>query len=122
MSQTHPLRDAVVAQCLEMPGAERTHPFGDDTLVLKVGGRMFALVDSTDRHGVTLKADPGRAASLVATYTQVTPGYHLDKRHWISVSLADPLPEGLLADLVEESYELVVGGLPRRLRPVPPVR
>lgn len=108
----------VLDRCLTLPGSEPSHPFGEQTLVLKVGGRMFALLD--DERGVTLKADPGRAAHLVARHPQVTPGYHLDKRHWITVSLADPLPDGLLDDLVEESYELVVGLLPRRLRPVPP--
>lgn len=114
------VREDVVARCLALAGAHPEQPFGDDTLVIEVGGKMFALVDLTDRRGVTLKADPGRAAHLVARHPQVTPGYHMDKRHWITVTLDEPLPGGLLDDLVEESYELVVSALPRRLRPVPP--
>ena len=113
-------QDALVDRCLELPGSQPTYPFGEETLVLKVGGKMFALVDLTGRHGISLKADPHRAAHLVARHPQVTPGYHLDKRHWITVALPDPLPDGLLDDLIEESYELVVAGLPKRLRPVDP--
>lgn len=114
------VHEPLVEHCLTLPGSQPTYPFGEDTLVLKVGGRMFALFDLTGRRGVTLKADPDRGADLVGRHAQVTPGYHLDKRHWVTVALDPPLPDGLLEDLLEESYELVVAGLPRRLRPVPP--
>ena len=111
--------------CSAMPAAELCHPFGDDTAVFKVVGKMFALVDLRDSRGsVTLKADPGLAAALVRQHPQVSPGYHMDKRHWITIELDDaaapPLPEGLVEDLVEDSYGLVVARLPVRLRPPGP--
>ena len=114
------MQEQLVERCLALAGSQPTYPFGEDALVLKVGGKMFALVDLTGRRGVTLKADPHLAAHLVAQHPQITPGYHMDKRHWITVALDEPLPDGLLDDLVEDSYDLVVAGLPRRLRPVPP--
>ena len=94
--------------------------------MFKVGRKMFALVDLAGAHGrVTVKADPGHAAALVARHPQVTPGYYMNKRHWITVDLADtakpPLPVGLLDELLDDSYALVAGALPARLRPVPPV-
>lgn len=94
--------------------------------MFKVGGKMFALVDLTGEHGrVTVKADPGYAAALVEQQQQqITPGYYVNKRHWITVDLADAtcatLPTGLVEELLEDSYELVVAGLPARLRPLPP--
>lgn len=103
-------------------------PFGESTAVFKVGAKMFALVDLTGDDGrVTVKADPGYAAALVERHVQVTPGYYMNKRHWITISLhgarvrdgVAPLPDGLIKELLEDSYALVVAGLPVRLRPDP---
>lgn len=114
-------REQVLAGCAARPEALVSHPFGEDTAVFKVGGRTFALVDLGAGHGsVTLKADPGYAATLVQQHRHVTPGYHMDKRRWVTVDLAGgpgALPVGLVTELVEESYDLVVSGLPVRLRP-----
>jgi len=115
----------VLGRCRAVPAAHSSYPFGEDTAVFKVGGQMFALVDLTGEHGrVTVKADPGYAAALVARHRQVTPGYYMNKRHWITIDLADttsaPLPASLVNELLEDSYDLVVAGLPARLRPTPP--
>lgn len=112
--------DDLLTRCLELPGSEQSQPFGEDSVVVKVGGKIFAILDVSGQRGISLKAEPTRAAHLVAQHDAITPGYHLNKRHWITVSLTESLPEGLVDDLVEESYELVVEGLPKRLRPVPP--
>lgn len=117
-------RGQVLERCRALPAAHLSCPFGEDAAVFKVSGKMFALVDLTSEHGrVTVKADPGYAAALVVRHQQVTPGYHMNKRHWITIDLGDataPLPTGLVNELLEDSYQLVVAGLPARLRPIPP--
>jgi predicted DNA-binding protein (MmcQ/YjbR family) len=119
-----PLRRAqVLDQCRRLPGAREEYPFGDDTAVFKVGGKIFALVSLADEPGsVSLKCDPGYAALLREQYPAVTPGYHLAKRHWNTVRLDGSVPADELRAWVEESYELVVAGLPRARRDALPRR
>jgi predicted DNA-binding protein (MmcQ/YjbR family) len=110
-------RDDVLALCLSLPGAVEDYPFGDGVAVMKVGGRMFALVALGPGPGVVnLKCDPARALDLRAAYDGIRPGYHQDKRHWNSVDLDGSVEDGLLRELVEDSYDLVVDRLPNRLR------
>lgn len=119
-------RAQVLQRCHALPATELSHPFGVDTAVFKVGAKMFALVDLASEHGrVTVKADPEDAASLVKRHHQTTPGYYMNKRHWITVDLDDALapslPADLLDELVDDSYSLVVASLGARLRPTAPV-
>ena len=94
------------------PGAEETYPFGPEALVFKVLSKMFALVSQDEEPArVNLKCDPVDGANLVGQYESVTPGYHMNKKHWITVSLTGDLPDDLLADLARGSYERVVRGL-----------
>ena len=106
-------RDAVLARCRSLPGATEGYPFGEGALVFKVGGKMFAIVGATS---VSLKCDPSYAVAVREEYAAVTAGYHLDKRHWNTVELDGSVPPELLADWIEDSYELVVAGLPRARR------
>lgn len=111
-------REHVLEVCTALAGAALGHPFGDGTAVFPVGGKMFALVGLDDEPGrLTVTCEPGYAAALVAEHEAVVAGYHMDKRHWITVTLADSPPVELVDELVAESHELVVAGLPRRLRP-----
>ncbi len=107
--------DALRDLCLSFRGAEETFPFGFDTSVFKVAGKMFALsrlvADPPLR--VSLKCEPQLAEQLRATHDAVVPGYHLNKRHWNTVVLDGSLPERMVAELIEDSYDLVVSGLPR---------
>jgi predicted DNA-binding protein (MmcQ/YjbR family) len=101
--------------CLALPFAEKTHPFGPEPDVYKVGGKMFAIASPTGG-GITLKCDPEYAAILVGQHEDIEPGYHTDKRHWITVDPTGTLDDGLIEDLIAESYHLVVAGLPKKVR------
>jgi predicted DNA-binding protein (MmcQ/YjbR family) len=103
--------------CLDFHGSAETFPFGPRTSVFKVAGKMFAL-SQLDGHPlrVSVKCEPLLAEQLRATYRAVLPGYHLDKRHWNTVVIDDSLPEQMLREMVEDSYDLVVSRLPRARR------
>jgi predicted DNA-binding protein (MmcQ/YjbR family) len=110
-------RDDVLAICLGLPGAEETYPFGEDVAVIKVGGKMFALVAlSGEPASVNLKCDPAWALELREAYTGVRPGYHQDKRHWNTVALDGSVEDDVLRGLILDSYDLVVAGLTRSVR------
>jgi predicted DNA-binding protein (MmcQ/YjbR family) len=110
-------RDWVIAACGAKPGAVEDYPFGDEVAVFKVAGKMFALVPLGEAPGsVSLKCDPGLAASLRDRYAGVTPGYHLNKRHWNTVTLDGSVPGEELLELIDHSYDLVVARLTRAQR------
>jgi len=119
-----PLFDAARSRAAELPGTDKTFPFDGhnaDIEVWKVRGKVFAMLT---RGVVTLKADPFEAEMLRHTHAWITPGWHMNKRHWISVAdgvlNAEGAGDQFLADLVTDSYLLVVAGLPRAQRPVDP--
>jgi len=109
--------DALKAACLDLNGAEETFPFDLETSVFKVGGKMFALsaLDSTTL-SVSLKCEPELAVRLREQYPEITGGWHLNKRHWNTVRLSGELPDRLVLDMIEDSYDLVVSSLPREQR------
>ena len=99
------------AYCLAKPGAEETFPFGPDTLVFKVRGKMFALTNLENFEGVNLKVDPEYGAELRERYDFVIPAFHMNKKHWITVQIRNGVPVQLLRQLIDQSYNLVVSGL-----------
>jgi predicted DNA-binding protein (MmcQ/YjbR family) len=103
--------------CLGFPGAFEDFPFGPEHSVFKVAGKLFAISAlEADPLQVSLKCEPDLAVRLRATYPAIAPGYHLNKRHWNTVTLDGSLPEQMVRDLIEDSYDLVVSGLPRRVQ------
>jgi predicted DNA-binding protein (MmcQ/YjbR family) len=105
------------ARLAAFPGAVLEHPFGPIPNVYKVGRKMFAIV--FDHDGVlriSLKCDPFLAEVLREAHPAVKPGYHANKRHWNTVWLDEPLPEDVLWNMIEASYELVRGALPKAKR------
>lgn len=107
-------RDALERYLASLPGAEETWPFGPGALVFKVMGKMFALVSRDEEPArVNLKCDPVDGANLAGRYASITPGYHMNKKHWITVTLTGEVPEELLMDLARDSYDLVVRRLSR---------
>jgi predicted DNA-binding protein (MmcQ/YjbR family) len=102
---------------LAKPGAVATYPFGPQPLVVKVGGKMFALVSEDLRPlDVSLKCDPAHAQFLRDTFPAVQPGYHLNKEHWNTVTLDGSIAEEGIRAMIDESYRLVVQGLSRATR------
>ena len=103
--------------CLAQTGAVEDFPFGPEHSVFKVGGKMFA-ISALDRKPleVSVKSEPELAPQLRVSYAAIRPGYHLNKRHWNTVTLDASLPDELVRDLVEDYYDLVVSALPKRTR------
>ena len=107
------------AECAEgLPGTALEHPFGEEWDVHKVRGKVFMLTtDVTGEPLVILKSAPDEAAALREQHAEITPGYHMNKRHWLTIRVGDAVTRELVAELVRNSYELVVEGLPRTKRP-----
>lgn len=102
---------------LEKPEAVEDFPFAIDVAVFKVRGKMFAtLTENEGRAYTNLKCDPQEALMLRDLFPEVTPGYHMNKKHWNTVRLGGDLPRGEIERLIDNSYALVVRGMPRKTR------
>ncbi|WP_028669228.1 MmcQ/YjbR family DNA-binding protein [Saccharospirillum impatiens] len=101
---------------LAKPGSQEDTPFGPDALVYKVAGKMFGLIGVGDRFILNLKCDPQDALILREAFTAVTPGYHMNKQHWNTVDLTAGLEPDLITDWIDDSYQLVVRSLPKKLQ------
>lgn len=108
------------AHCLSHPAAEETVPFGPGVLVYKVMGKMFALLPDEVAPGenatISLKVAPHLGELLRESFAGVAPGYHLNKQHWITVTMGGDVPDDETRALIAQSYELVVKGLTRAQR------
>jgi predicted DNA-binding protein (MmcQ/YjbR family) len=103
--------------CLAKPGATEGMPFGEDVLVFKVAGKMFALVPlDVVPATANLKCDPDLALELRDRYEQIRPGYHMNKKHWNTVEIDSGIPDGELRKMIDHSFELVVKKLPKAAR------
>jgi predicted DNA-binding protein (MmcQ/YjbR family) len=95
--------------CLSQKGVTEEFPFGEDTLVFKVMGKMFALTSlNSEEFMVNLKCDPDRAIELREEFPEIQTGYHMNKKHWNTVSFEESLDDDFLVELVNHSYDLVV--------------
>jgi predicted DNA-binding protein (MmcQ/YjbR family) len=101
--------------CLSKKGVTEHFPFDRDTLVLKVGGKMFALSSLSQwekgEPSVNLKCDPERAQELRAQYDDIKPGWHMSKIHWNTVGINKEVPDTLIKELINHSYDLIYNGL-----------
>ncbi|MBX2916539.1 MAG: MmcQ/YjbR family DNA-binding protein [Cyclobacteriaceae bacterium] len=102
--------------CLAKRGVTEEFPFGEQTIVFKVMGKMFALADVAGFESINLKCDPEQAILLREQYPAVLPGYHMNKRHWNTVLMDGSLPDKLVNKWIDNSYNLVVAGLPARIK------
>ena len=95
--------------CLAKPGVSEDFPFGEDTLCLRVAGKIFALIGlDSERLSVNLKAEPDYALELREQHPEVQPGYHMNKKHWNTVDFEGSLDGRMLRHLLDHSYEQVV--------------
>ena len=106
--------EAFRSHCLKKKGVTEEMPFGPDTLVYKVMGKMFALTGSPDFVSVNLKADPEIAVELREKYEAVLPGYHMNKKHWNTILIDGSVPDKLILQWLEDSYQLVRAGLTKK--------
>lgn len=103
--------------CLSKPAVTESEPFGHGVLVFKVMDKLFALCSMEDVPlTVNLKCNPERAIELREQHADITPGYHMNKKHWNTVNVQGQLPDRLVHELIDHSYELVVSGLPKLVR------
>ena len=103
--------------CLSKPGVEDGFPFGEDVLVMKVMGKIWALTGlSNPDFKVNLKCDPEYAIELRAEHPQIIPGWHTNKQHWNTVYFEDGLSDKLLISLLDQSYDLVAKSLKKKLK------
>ncbi|WP_317130760.1 MmcQ/YjbR family DNA-binding protein [Mucilaginibacter psychrotolerans] len=102
--------------CLALPAVEEGFPFGEDTLVFKVAGKMFLLIGLADGQHFNGKCDPERAIELREQYTEVQPGYHMSKVHWNTIFMGGSLTRMQLLALIDHSYNLVLKNLPKKLQ------
>ena len=106
--------------CLSKKGVTEHFPFDEDTLVFKVGGKMFALSSllqwEKGNPSVNLKCDPERAQELRAEYDGINPGFHMSKVHWNTITINNDIPNTLLKELIDHSYELVFKSLTKKIQ------
>ncbi|MVN20027.1 MmcQ/YjbR family DNA-binding protein [Mucilaginibacter arboris] len=102
--------------CLQKPGTEETMPFGDDTLVFKVGGKIFLLASLKEANRFNVKCDPALAIDLRERYIEIQPGYHMNKVNWNTVYFDGNLTEKQLLEMIDHSYGLIVKSLPKKLQ------
>jgi predicted DNA-binding protein (MmcQ/YjbR family) len=108
--------DILHQYCMQKLGAEACFPFDQTTLVFKVFGKMFALVDADTFESINLKCDPERAIDLCERYSAVQPGFHMNHKHWNTISFHTDLADAHIFELIDHSYQLVYSGLPKKIR------
>lgn len=102
--------------CIQKQGVTEEFPFDSETLAYKVGGKIFALTNIELFESINLKCDPERAVELRERYDAVTPGFHMNKKHWNTVKIDGSLPDSLIFDWIDHSYDLVFKGLPLNVK------
>jgi predicted DNA-binding protein (MmcQ/YjbR family) len=102
--------------CLSLPGTTEETPFGPDTLVFKVGGKIFALTNLQTFESFNVKCEPERAVELRERYDYVLPGFHMNKKHWNTVLVGSGGTDAQLRQWLTDSYQLIVAALPKAVR------
>ena len=102
--------------CLSKPNVTESLPFDENTLVFKLNGKMFALVDIEPGESCNLKCDPERAEELRSDFFAIKPGYHMNKKHWNTVLLQGDVDEALLKELIDHSYQLVFQNFSKKIQ------
>lgn len=102
--------------CLSKASVTEEFPFDQNTLVFKVAGKMFALTDVNQFESINLKCDPEKAIQLRESYPAVKSGYHMNKKHWNTIEMDGSIPDSLIYEWINDSYQLVVQSLPAKTK------
>lgn len=102
--------------CLAKPGVTEGLPFGEDTLVFKVGEKLFLLTSISEGNSFNVKCDPEQAIELREQHPEVRPGFHMNKKHWNTVHTDGNLTRRQICDMIDHSYDMVLKGLPKNIR------
>jgi len=108
--------DKIREYCLKKKAVTESFPFDNDTLVFKVGGKMFALLSLNSDFRLNLKCEPDKAINLREQFNDITPGYHMNKEHWNTLNLNGKLKPELIFELIDHSYNLVKNSLPLKVK------
>ena len=108
--------ESVREYCLSLPHATEDFPFDETTLAFRIGGRIFAMIDLERTEWFVLKCNPDMAIELREKYAEISPAWHMNKRHWNQINLFGYLSQQLICSLIRHSYSLVVQKLPKALR------
>lgn len=108
--------EAFRSYCLAKKGVTEEYPFGEDVMVMKVMGKMFALTDVKFFESINLKCDPEEAIELRERYPAVLPGYHMNKKHWNTILMDGSVSDKLVTQWIDKSYQLVVISLPQKVQ------
>lgn len=100
--------------CLSLPLAEEATPFDEDTLVYKIGGKMFTYTGMSDFGRFNVKADPQHIPELIERYREIGPPIHMAKGHWVSVDTKGNLPDSFIKEMIHTSYSLVINGMTKK--------
>jgi predicted DNA-binding protein (MmcQ/YjbR family) len=100
--------------CLQLQGVTEDFPFGEDTLVFRVGGKMFLLIGLSEANRFNVKCDPELAVELRDRYSEVKPGFHMNKTHWNTVHIDGQLTDKQLCEMMDHSYDLILKSLPKK--------
>ncbi|MGV0923693.1 MmcQ/YjbR family DNA-binding protein [Empedobacter tilapiae] len=103
--------------CLGLPQVEEKFPFDQSTLVFYIAGKMFCLCNVDKFDSVNIKCDPDKATEIRAIYEAVTPGYHMNKKHWNTIHINKDVKDSLIKEWINDSYNLVILTLPKSKRP-----
>jgi predicted DNA-binding protein (MmcQ/YjbR family) len=102
--------------CVSKPAVAESFPFGEDTLVFKVGGKIFLLIGVDEGNRFNVKCDPELAIELREQHDEVRPGYHMNKTHWNTVYMDGALTDKQLREMIDHSYQLILKSLPKKLQ------
>jgi predicted DNA-binding protein (MmcQ/YjbR family) len=100
--------------CLSKLHSEESFPFDEVTLVFKVGGKIFALIDIENPSGLNVKCSPDLAIELRERYQGIIPGFHMNKKHWNTIKLSSDVPDHIIYESIDNSYKLVFNSLSKR--------
>jgi len=102
--------------CSQKNGVSESFPFNETTLVFKVVDKMFALFDVENFQSINLKCDPEKALELREQYSGILPGYHMNKKHWNTISINEDVSDALIFELIDHSYTLIYKSIPKKVR------